>query len=167
MWVSILVTHLGLWDWCIFPKCLSCCFWPCRKPPKSKPFCERLPPGTTGPPLLSRMPSDTSSTWNENVYDDVEVPGYRKSYLYLRDKDGLAEISYESVPELDNVEMTTSRGDKERDVPPGAKDSTAAAHGAKPKDGADSAKPEDGADSAKPASEEEHIYEDIDKPHAN
>ncbi|KAL1427980.1 hypothetical protein MTO96_000320 [Rhipicephalus appendiculatus] len=165
MWVSILVTHLGLWDWCIFPKCLFCCFWPCRKPPERKPFCERLPPGTTGPPLPSRMPSDTSSTWNENLYDDVEVPGYRKSYRYLRDKDGMADISYGS--DLDNVEMTTSPGGKEHDVSPGAKDSAAAAHGAKPKKGADSAKPKEGADSAKSASEEEHIYEDIDELRAN
>ncbi|KAH7961827.1 hypothetical protein HPB52_012477 [Rhipicephalus sanguineus] len=130
---------------------------PCRKPKERKPFCERLPPGTTGPPLPSRMPSDTSSTWNENVYDDVEVPGYRKSYLYLRDKDGFADISYETVPELDNVEMTTSRGDKEHGVSPGAKDSAAA----------DGAKPKAVADSTKPASEEEHIYEDIDELHAN
>ncbi|KAL3246718.1 hypothetical protein MRX96_057452 [Rhipicephalus microplus] len=139
---------------------------PCRKPPKRKPFCERLPPGTTGPPLPSRVPSDTSSTWNENVYDDVEVPGYRKSYLHLRDKDGPAEISYESVPELDDVEMTTSRDGKKGDVSRGAEGS-AAAHGAKPKEGADSAKPKKVVGSTVPASEEEHIYEDIDELHAN
>ncbi|KAH6939173.1 hypothetical protein HPB50_016416 [Hyalomma asiaticum] len=116
------------------------------------------------------MPSDTSSTWNENVYDDVEVPesnkSYenvydvvevpesKKSYLYVHNRDGLAEISYESVPDQDSVETTTSRGNKELAVSSAEKDS-AVVPAEKSKKMANSTK-------RSPGSEEEHIYEDID-----
>ncbi|XP_075534962.1 uncharacterized protein LOC142570462 [Dermacentor variabilis] len=159
MWVSLLVTHLGLWDWCTCPKSGFCCFWPCRKPPERQPFCERLPPGTSGPPLPSRMASGASSTWEENVYDDVEVPGSNKSQLYLQTRDGLTEVTYEPVPDHDHVETTISRDKEKRAASPDAKHS-AAAPGAKSKGAADSTK-------RSPKSEDEHIYENIDAAHIN
>ncbi|KAL3221895.1 hypothetical protein MRX96_029205 [Rhipicephalus microplus] len=96
------------------------------------------------------MPSDASNTWSENAYDDVKVPRFQKSLHFLRDNYGLPDISYKSERELDNVAMTTSRGDEERDASTGTKDTAAAACGAKLKEGANFAKPGEVADSAKP-----------------
>lgn len=107
------------------------------------------------------MTSGASSTWDENVYDDVEVPDSKKSHVYLQSRDGLAEVTYESIPDQDHVETTISRDKQKRAASPDAKHSAAAAPGA--------AKSKEAADSTKrsPKSEDEHIYEDINAAHVN
>ncbi|CAN7996959.1 unnamed protein product [Ixodes pacificus] len=69
MWTQILVTHLGFWDNFVDRDVGFCCFWPCRKAPERKPFCERLPPEAPQP-QRSVSPSSPSE---DNIYDDVAL----------------------------------------------------------------------------------------------
>ncbi|CAN7996712.1 unnamed protein product [Ixodes hexagonus] len=73
MWTQILVTHLGLWDNFVDRDVGFCCFWPCRKAPERKPFCERLPPEAPAP----QGPASPSSPSKEATYDDVALPSNR------------------------------------------------------------------------------------------
>ncbi|KAK8770436.1 hypothetical protein V5799_013102 [Amblyomma americanum] len=121
---------------------------PCWRPPERKPFCERLPP--EAPPSLSSQIRSTasSSTWDENLYDDVEVPSPKQSTMYVQDKEGLTQISYESTPGHNEVEATTSRDKKRHST----------SHGTAPADD----RPNQAASYRSPPNPEEHIYEDVD-----